>query len=77
MGFRIIGPARDDSHAGKLPATRDTSKTSADLFEMARREGKRVDQVMRENPVPDGERPIPWPLSGPVNDADKPPMRLK
>lgn len=63
-----------------------------DLVEEAKDEGKLVSDVMRERRVPEkeigSEKPteaegdavyednLPWPEAGPVNDADKKPMKL-
>lgn len=45
----------------KLPANRDTAKTVDQLKKIAEAQGKRVDDVARENPVHDHEKEITWP----------------
>jgi hypothetical protein len=74
--FRVTGPATSGIDAGKLPGTRDTAKTADALLRQARDQGKLVSDVVRENPVPDGETAISWPAAGPTNDAGRPPMKL-
>jgi hypothetical protein len=74
--FKITDPGTTGIAAGSLPGDERAGKNPYQVLEQARRQGKMVPEVVRENPVPDGEARIPWPAAGPTNDANRPPMRL-
>lgn len=58
------------------PQIQPVEASPARVLDQARAEGRSVQQVLASRNLPDGERAIPWPAAGPVNDANAPPMRL-
>jgi hypothetical protein len=77
--FKVTGPATSAVGIGRLPDGRFTAADvgPAKLVEQARTEGKTVSAVVAAMPRHDGEESIPWPAAGPVNDAARPPMKLR
>lgn len=83
--FKITSPQPTgwrDPNSGKF--TRVVPPAPPQIVREASQRGVPVNQVIEENRAPEHPTPagkpsgqeIPWPEAGPVNDADKKPMKL-
>jgi hypothetical protein len=78
--FKVTGPMTSAVGIGRMPDGRFTNvptPTAGALEKQAEAQNKTVPQVIASTPRQDGEDPIPWPAAGPVNDAARPPMKLR